>query len=37
MESPPDMNTLERTRIEKTGCARGWENVQESTAERVGS
>ncbi len=29
------MNTLERTRIEKTGYAHGWENVRESTAERV--
>lgn len=29
------MNTLERTRIEKTGYAHGWENVRESTPERV--
>lgn len=28
------MNTLERTRIEKTGYAHGWENVRESTADR---
>ena len=29
------MNTLERTLIEKTGYAHGWENVRESTPERV--
>lgn len=29
------MNTLERTRIEKTGYAHGWENVRESTGDRV--
>lgn len=29
------MNTLERTLIEKAGCANGWENVRESTPERV--
>ena len=29
------MNTLERTLIEKAGYAHGWENVQESTPERV--
>jgi putative restriction endonuclease len=29
------MNTLERTLIEKAGYAHGWENVRESTAERV--
>lgn len=29
------MNTLERTLIEKAGYAHGWENVKESTPERV--
>ncbi|MCF7786787.1 MAG: HNH endonuclease [Prosthecobacter sp.] len=29
------MNTLERTLIEKAGYAHGWENVRESTPERV--
>jgi putative restriction endonuclease len=29
------MNTLERTLIEKAGYAHGWENVRESTLERV--
>ena len=29
------MNTLERTHIEKAGYAHGWENVRESTPERV--
>jgi hypothetical protein len=29
------MNTLERTLIEKAGYSHGWENVQESTPERV--
>lgn len=29
------MNTLERTLIEKAGYAHGWENVRESTSERV--
>ena len=29
------MNTLERTLIEKAGYAHGWENVRQSTPERV--
>lgn len=29
------MNTLERTLIEKAGYAHGWENIRESTPERV--
>lgn len=29
------MNTLERTLIEQIGYAHGWENVRESTPERV--
>lgn len=29
------MNTFERTLIEKAGYANGWENVRESTQERV--
>lgn len=35
IETSPTMNTLERTLIEKAGYAHGWENVQESTPERV--
>ena len=29
------MNPLDRSLIEKAGYANGWENVRESTAERV--
>lgn len=35
MESTQTMNTLERTIIEKAGYAHGWENVRESTLDRV--